>query len=335
MQFLLNYLSFFLNTVTIVVAAVVVLLTIFSLAAKNKLASKNQIVITKLNQHYEKFKTLLNKEILSKKEFAKFEKSLKSADKNNADRKRIFVLHFNGDMKASQVAALREEITAILTVATPHDEVVLCLESPGGMVHGYGLAASQLQRLRARNISLTIAVDKVAASGGYMMACVGNKIIAAPFAIIGSIGVVMQLPNFHKLLEKNDIEFEQLTAGEYKRTLTMFGKNTEKGRAKMQAEIEGTQVLFKDFIQQNRAIVPIDQVATGEYWFAINAIKYKLVDAIQTSDDYLLTASATADIYEVKKATKKTLLQKLGHAAHAGYDGVMNKMWREQQENRY
>ena len=335
MQFLLNYSSFLLNTLTIVAAIVVVLLTIFGLSTQNKLRDKSQIVITKINQRYEKFKLLLNKEILSKKEFAKFEKNLKLVDKKNTHEKRMFVLHFNGDMKASQVTHLREEITAILTVATQSDEVLVCLESPGGMVHGYGLAASQLQRLRARNIPLTIAVDKIAASGGYMMACVGSKIIAAPFAIIGSIGVVMQLPNFHKLLEKNDVEFEQLTAGEYKRTLTMFGKNTEKGRAKMQAEIEETQTLFKQFIQENRSVVNIEQVATGEHWFATNAIKHNLIDAIQTSDDYLLTASATTDIYEVKKSVKKTLLQKLGHTTQAVYDSVVNKVWAEQHDSRY
>ena len=106
---------------------------------------------------------------------------------------RVYVLDFKGSMDAHEVASLREEVTAVLAVATPQDQVVVRLESPGGVVHGYGLAASQLQRLREKQIPLTVAVDKVAASGGYMMACVADKIVAAPFSIIGSIGVVARI----------------------------------------------------------------------------------------------------------------------------------------------
>ena len=108
----------------------------------------------------------------------------------------------------------------------------------------YGLAASQMQRIRDKKLKLTVCVDKVAASGGYMMAVVADKIIAAPFAVLGSIGVLAQVPNFHRLLKKHDVDFEMLTAGKYKRTLTMFGENTDKGREKFQEDIEDTHVLF-------------------------------------------------------------------------------------------
>lgn len=342
MYFLAHYALFLLNTATIVIAISVVLAVIFSLASRNKLQHKGKIQIKKLNKCYQEMKHSLNQAILSKKAYKQLQKQQKQAEKKahkttdkRREKKRLFVLHFNGDIKASQVDCLREEITALLTVATSNDEVLICLESPGGIVHGYGLAASQLQRIRQQKIPLTIAVDKVAASGGYMMACVADKIIAAPFAIIGSIGVLVQLPNFNKLLEKNHINYEMLSAGEYKRTLTVFGKNTEKGRAKLQQEIEQTQILFKDFIAQNRPVVNLQEVATGEHWFAIKAIEYRLIDTLQTSDDYLLQASNDTDIYIVKKTMKKGLLQKLGYRVQSAVSATIKKIWREQQESRY
>ena len=223
------------------------------------------------------------------------------------------------------MASLREEITTILTVAKPEDEVLACIESPGGMVHNYGLAASQLARLRGKEIPLTVAVDKVAASGGYMMACVANKIIAAPFAVIGSIGVVAQLPNFNRLLKKHDIDYEQITAGEYKRTLTMFGENDDKARAKFKEEIDETHQLFKDFVKSNRAVLNIDEVATGEHWYGAQAIEKKLVDELQTSDDYLLENSHEKDIYQVQYVGKTTMSEKLARAFGSSIErGVMS-----------
>ena len=343
MYFLEHYGLFLLNTATIVVAIIIVLSVIFALASRNKTQAKGKIVVKKLNKHFKELKQTLSQATLSKKAYKQLHKQEKQAHKkeaktekqNKIDKKRIFVLRFKGDIKASQVDQLREEITALLTVATINDEVVVCLESPGGVVHGYGLAASQLKRIRDRKIPLTIAVDKVAASGGYMMACVADKIIAAPFAIIGSIGVLLQMPNFNKFLEKHNITYEMLTAGEYKRTLTMFGKNTDKGREKMQQELEETQALFKNFIEQNRPLVNLQEVATGEHWFAAKAIEYRLVDVLQTSDDYLLQASNDIDIYEISKTHKKGLLKKIGHNAQVLFDAAVNKVWQEQQEKNY
>jgi len=226
-------------------------------------------------------------------------------------RKRVFVLRFQGDIRASAVAALREEVTAVLTVATQNDEVVVILESPGGVVHGYGLAASQLQRFKDHGIALTVAVDKVAASGGYLMACVAGRIIAAPFAILGSIGVVGQMPNFNRLLKSHDVDYELITAGEHKRTLTMFGENTEKGREKFREDIEITHTLFKDFVRSHRPDVDIERVSTGEHWYGLQALDLKLVDAVRTSDDYLRDASATADLYELTYIRKRRGLERI------------------------
>ncbi|MSP53268.1 MAG: protease SohB [Gammaproteobacteria bacterium] len=330
MHFLANYGLFLLKVTTILLAIIILLVVSVAIGMRKKVQARGTLRVKKINRRYRHFKLTIEHAVLSKKAAKQLAKQNKKHDKemhkDPQTKKRIFVLNFNGDIKCSQVGSLREEITALLLVATSTDEVIVCLESPGGMVHGYGLAASQLQRIREHKIPLTICVDKVAASGGYMMACVANKIIAAPFAIVGSIGVVMQLPNFHRLLEKNNVEYEQITAGEYKRTLTMFGKNTDKDREKVHAEVEETQVLFKDFIKEHRPIVNIDQVATGEHWFAHQAIKFKLVDSLQTSDEYLLNCSQTADLYSVKYELKKSLAQKLGRFSETAIDAIFNKM---------
>lgn len=314
MYFLANYGLFLAKTATIVIAIIVIVAFIVAMASKGK-ETKTRLKIKKLNKKYTDFKNSLNEEVLTKtenKQLRKSEKQQLKKEKNKSEsRKRVFLLNFNGDIKASATSSLREEITAILTIAKPTDEVVVALESPGGMVPNYGLAASQLKRLRNKNIPLTVAVDKVAASGGYMMACVANKILAAPYAIIGSIGVVAQIPNFHRLLKKNEIDFEQITAGEYKRTLSLFGEVTEKGREKVQEDVNSIHAIFKAFILEHRPQVQIDQVATGEHWHGLQALDLKLVDSILTSDDYLLNMSEDTDIYEIHYAEKKSLAKKL------------------------
>ncbi|MFQ5470253.1 MAG: protease SohB [Gammaproteobacteria bacterium] len=317
MEYLAEYGLFFSKTLTIVVAFIVVVLVITN--SRDKKKDEDKLEVKKLNDKYKSMSMALNGHILSKdalKKTLKAEKNeRKQAEKRdkytNAHQKNIFVLNFHGDISASAVTSLRDEITSVLTVAEPEDEIVVRLESSGGMVHSYGLAASQLQRIRKRKIPLTIAVDKVAASGGYMMACVADRIIAAPFAIIGSIGVIAQLPNFNRLLKKHDIEYEQIKAGEYKRTLTVFGENTDDDREKMQADIDDTHRLFKDFITQNRPDLDIANVATGEHWYGSQALELKLVDDIQTSDDYLMEASQGAALYEITYTPRKVLKNKI------------------------
>lgn len=248
--------------------------------------------------------------------------------KNN---QKIYVLDFKGDTAASAVEQLREEITLILATAKAgRDRVVVRLESPGGMVHGYGLAAAQLVRLRDAGFHLTICVDKVAASGGYMMACIGSEIVSAPFAILGSIGVVAQVPNFNRLLKEKNIDFEMYTAGQYKRTVTMFGENTEEGKAKFEEELQQTHVLFKHFVEKYRPQLNVEKVATGEHWYGQDALDLNLVDKLQTSDEYLLSLLLQHDIYVIQTRKKPTLGEKLGLQAAQMADSliptVMNKV---------
>lgn len=321
-EFFFNYGLFLAKSATIVISILAVVMFFMFLAGRKQADyadKKDSIEITKLNNKYHNLAMLMNASMLHKdrlKNYIKEEKGkLKETIKNvkhGPQKKRIYVLNFHGDIRASAVASLREEITAILTVAAENDEVFVRLESGGGVVHGYGLGASQLMRIRDKNIPLTVSVDKVAASGGYMMACVANRIIAAPFAIIGSIGVIAQVPNFNKVLKKHDIEYDQFTAGEFKRTVTMFGENTDEAKAKFREEIEDIHVLFKDFIIQHRPNVDIVKVSTGESWPGIRALEKNLVDELKTSDDYLLESSKGADIYEIKYVSKKSLGEKIG-----------------------
>jgi serine protease SohB len=228
--------------------------------------------------------------------------------KLEGQKDRTFVIHFDGDTAASGVDFLSVEISAVLTMAGPGDEVVVCLESPGGMVHSYGLAASQMMRIRNKGIPLTAIVDRVAASGGYLMAAVANRILAAPFAVIGSIGVVAQIPNLHRLLKKNDVDVEVLTAGKYKRTLTLLGENTEEGREKFREELEDVHALFQEFVAENRPELDIEAVATGEAWYGKRALELKLVDGLATSDEYLIELCVTRDVFEVTwEETKKPI----------------------------
>lgn len=255
-------------------------------------------------------------------------KEAKIRRKNN---QKIFVLDFKGDIQASAVENIREEITLILATAKAgRDRVVVRLESPGGMVHGYGLAAAQLVRLRDAGFHLTICVDKVAASGGYMMACIANEIITAPFAIVGSIGVVAQVPNFNRLLKQHNVDFELYTAGQYKRTVTMFGENTPEGKAKFEEELQQTHVLFKHFVEKYRPQLNVDKVATGEHWYGEDALNLNLVDKLQTSDEYLLALLAQHDVYVINTRRKATLGEKLGLQAAQMADSlipaVMNKV---------
>jgi serine protease SohB len=314
------------KTMIIVLFALILLAGILILVSYGKEKIKGQIILKNLNKKFSETSENLLQKILSKKEFKKYLKeknNTEKAQKNIPNKKNIYVLNFHGDIKASAVTALREEINAILSIATPKDEVVIRLESPGGMVNAYGLAAAQLARLRDKKIPLVAAVDKVAASGGYMMACIADKIITAPFSIIGSIGVVVQLPNFHRYLKDKHIDFEQITAGNYKRTLSLFGENTKEGREKMRQEIEEIHHLFKDLIIDYRKGIDIEKVATGEYWLGKQALALKLVDELKTSDDYLLEQSKQANLYEIRYHMKKSWGEKLSATAQAFKENLM------------
>jgi serine protease SohB len=344
LEFLYEYGLFLAQAATLVIAILLVAGGIFALGHRQRTEHEGHIEIRKLNDRYEDYRDVMQHEILSADEIRALHKKEKKEARTQAKQRkknkepeteeklRMYVLNFDGDIKASATGHLREEISAVLGLTRSGDEVLLRLESGGGMVHSYGLAASQLQRIVDAGIKLTVSVDKVAASGGYMMACVANHILAAPFAIIGSIGVLAQIPNFHRLLRKANVDFEQLTAGEYKRTLTMFGENTDADREKLQEDLEETHVLFKEFIAQHRANLDIDAVATGETWYGQRALDKGLVDELQTSDAYVQGSLRERDVFEVKHIHKKGWQEKLGMAAEGAIERAILKVWQRAQQ---
>jgi len=343
LEYLYEYGLFLARAITIVAAILLVVTAVVALSQRHRGERKGHIEICKLNDRYQEVGDTMRAAVLDSEEHKAELKARHKADKASAKvakkrlknretisedvRKRLFILDFNGDIRASATDHLREEISAVLPQLGEGDEILLRLESPGGLVHGYGLAASQLQRITDAGARLTVAVDKVAASGGYMMACVGQRIIAAPFAVLGSIGVLAQLPNFHRLLKKHDIDFELLTAGEYKRTLTLFGENTDKGREKFVEDLETTHGLFKDFVAENRPALDIDRVATGEIWYGRDALDMGLVDALQTSDAFVQQQLQERDVFEVKYVQKKAWQEKLGMAAEGAIERGLLKLW--------
>ena len=338
MEFLAEYASFLAKTVTLVVAILVVLVTLAALRGRGR-KTAGQLQVSKMNEFYKGLRDKLEQSLLSKDQLKSLRKQQAKVDKKQKkqpeEKPRVFVLDFEGDIKASATESLRHEITALLTLATPADEVVLRLESGGGMVHSYGLASSQLARIRQAGIPLTICIDKVAASGGYMMACIGQKIISSPFAILGSIGVVAQLPNVNRLLKKHDIDYEVLTAGEYKRTLTVFGENTEKGREKFQQDLDITHQLFKNFVAQYRPQLDIDQIATGEVWLGVAAVDKLLVDELKTSDEYLSERAKQAQLFHLHYVQRKSLQERVGLAASHSAERVADSLWSRLTQQRF
>ena len=332
----------FLAKIATVVVALVIVISLIANVTQRKKHRRGELRVTRLNEQYKTMQEEMAVALLDPHQQKLWHKEQKKKEKQEAKTAKarakrgdvapsgkatLYVLDFKGSMDAHEVTSLREEITAVLAVAKPQDEVLLRLESPGGVVHGYGLASSQLQRLRERNIPLTVAVDKVAASGGYMMACVANKIVAAPFAIVGSIGVVAQVPNFNRLLKRNDIDVELHTAGQYKRTLTLFGENTEEGREKFREDLNETHQLFKQFVQNMRPSLDIDQVATGEHWYGIQAKEKGLVDEIRTSDDLLVQLMPQKDVVSVRYTRRKKLMDKFTGSAARSLDQLLLRWW--------
>lgn len=336
---LLQYGLFLAKTATVVVAALIVIVGVSNIGQRRRPSDEGDIEVTYLNDRLQDYGDLMREAVLDKHALKAYfkkekqsdkkkEKELKNAGSDESRKSRVYVINFHGDIRASAVESLRREITAILTLADAgHDEIVVNLESPGGMVHGYGLAASQLARIRQKKLPLTICVDKVAASGGYMMACLGNRILAAPFAVVGSIGVVAQMPNIHRLLKKHDIDVELHTAGEYKRTLTVMGENTEAGRQKFREELEDTHELFKEFVHEQRPSLDIAKVATGEHWYGQRALAMGLVDELKTSDEYLTERARDADLYVVRYVQRHKLMTRLGLAAEGSVDRLAMRWW--------
>ena len=327
-------LGLFAGKAFLIVAAIIVVLIAIS-AVLYRMKSQHNLEIEILNEKYADFSNLIKQNVFSKEELKTEKKQLKKNKKNDSTKPRAFVVDFEGDIRASNVSSLREEITSILKIAKKEDQVVIRLESPGGMVHGYGLAASQLKRVREHGIQLIACVDKVAASGGYLMACTADKILAAPFAIVGSIGVIAQVPNFNRLLKKHDIDYQEITSGEFKRTISILGEITPAGRQKFQDEVIDTHRLFKEFVGQSRPQLEINRIGTGEHWFGIRALDLNLIDEITTSDEYLMGLLDTHQVIRISYEAKKKFSEKIASAFSLAITKTLDRGFNAIENSRY
>lgn len=259
---------------------------------------------------------------------AKEEKVKQENGKQEQDDARqpvAWLIDFHGDMRASGTGRLAEEVSALIEAAGQGDEVIVRLESAGGLVHAYGLAAAELDRLRDAGLTTTVCIDKVAASGGYLMACGADQLRAAPLAVLGSIGVVAQVPNVHRLLKRHDIDVEVLTAGRYKRTLTVLGENSDEGREKFIEDLEGVHELFKRHVSERRPALDIEAVATGETWYGREALEKGLIDALGTSEAYLAERMRECRVLHLRLEPKRSFSEKMGSAVALGVERALEK----------
>lgn len=335
LEIFLEYGLFLLKVITVLISVIVL---ISFVAASKKSTAAEGLEIENLNDKYKGLSDSLNKAVMEKDEWKKKQKAEKAIAKKNKKKKtrkpKAYILDFVGDIKASAVPSLREEVTAILDIAKRNDQIVLRLDNHGGVVHEHGLAASQLARIRQKKIHLTVVVDKVAASGGYLMASVANKIYAAPFAILGSIGVIAQLPNFNRLLDNYGVDFEQITAGQYKRNVTMFGKNTDEDREKLKDQLEEIHELFKSSVNEYRPQLDLERVATGEHWYGSKALELGLIDEIKTSDELLIEMAKKYEIFSVKLKIKKPLKKRLLSNIDSLFEKVDDIRWKKRFETK-
>lgn len=330
-----DYFLYLLKTLTFLVAFIIIVgVLIRASKSGTEGPGKGKLTTTHLNKQWDGLKSHMQQALLSKKDLKVLEKAEKADKKQQSkppqSKEKAFSIVFKGDIQASQVESLRREVTAILAIAEAGQEVVISLESPGGAVSGYGLAASQLIRLKDAGLKLTVCIDKVAASGGYMMACVGDRILAAPFAIVGSIGVLSQVPNLHRFLKRFDVDVDVLTAGKHKAPLTLLGKNTDEGRQKHLEDLNAIHQRFKTLVSSQRDSLDIDAVSEGDFWLAEDAIELNLVDEIKTSDDYLQALAGSKEVYRVSWQPHKSFEQRIKGASSAFFESaeaLLKKRW--------
>ncbi|MES3006365.1 MAG: protease SohB [Pseudomonadota bacterium] len=356
MEYFIEYCLFLAKVATLVIAIIVVIGALIAISSRGRRGAggKGSINVVRMNDELDDMRDAMKKAIYDKdtfkheqklekkkhKEEERERKNLRKSVQSDTEidqptKKRVYVIDFNGDIQASEVESLREEITAVLSLATPQDEVLVRLESPGGMVHAYGLASSQLSRVKEQGISLTICVDMVAASGGYMMACLADRLVAAPFAILGSIGVLVQMPNFHRLLRKHEVDYETISAGEFKTTLTTFGEVTQRGRDKVKEDVEEMHSLFKDWVKRHRPAIDIDNIATGETWVGLQALERNMIDEVMTSDECIIRACNEGDVFAVQYEIRRTIGDKLGAAIHSTIDRTALSWLKRARESSY
>ncbi len=206
---------------------------------------------------------------------------------------RLAVLRFQGlrDLNASGDQRLSEAIDEVLVNRDHFEEAVVIIDSPGGTTHGYGHAYALLERLSASGLKVTACIDRIGASGGYLMALPADRILAGPFAIVGSVGVVAGIPNVKRLLEEKGVSYRLFVAGDKKRVVHFADDDGPEVREYMDEKLAGIHTQFLQAVEKHRGDrVKLDEVRSGDHWSAEESVEkgLGLVDELQTSAEYLL-----------------------------------------------
>lgn len=315
MDFFVDLAAFLIKAGILAAASVFVLGSLIGMIRRARMdPGQDHLRVTYLNEELADHSLSILNAMMPPKAFKKLaRRQQQELGVKSRTRPKTFILDFFGDLAASSVDALRQQINALLLVLEEKDEVLVRLESSGGKAHAYGFAAAQLGRLKGENRRLVVSIDRVAASGGYMMACVADHIIAAPFALVGSIGVLAMVPNFHRLLQQFNVDYDEFAVGENKKNISLLGANTEEGKQKFIQDMEEFHRDFKGFVAEHRPAVKIDEAADGDVWYGEKARTLGLVDELKTSDDFLLERIKERDLFRVEFVESKPLRKRLSH----------------------
>ena len=146
-----------------------------------------------------------------------------------------------------------------------------------------------------------------------MMAVVADRIVASRLAVIGSIGVVGQVPNVHRLLKRFDIDVLEMTAGTNKRPVSLIGPLTDQGIETFKKQLSDTHRLFRDHVHRFRPQLDIEAVSNGDIWHGVDALTHGLIDEIATSDEMIDRArhEGDLDVFSIRWRQAKNLRERL------------------------
>jgi len=206
--------------------------------------------------------------------------------------------------------------------------VALLINSPGGSAVQSHLVFQRIRQLAAEKERPVIAfVEDVAASGGYMIACAADEIVADPSSIVGSIGVIGASFGFTKLIDKIGIERRIYTSGTNKAMLDPFLPENPDHVARLKAIQEDIHATFINLVMSRRGAkltAPEQDLFSGEYWAARKGMEYGLVDRI--GDLRSTLRERYGDKVETPLvAPKSSLFGRATPGVSAGIDALMER----------
>jgi protease-4 len=159
--------------------------------------------------------------------------------------------------------------------------VIVHVDSPGGTTAGSEQLHDSLRRVAAKK-PMVVVVDSLAASGGYITAMAADRIIAQRTSIVGSIGVLMQIPNVSELLKTVGVKVEEIKSSPLKAAPNGYEPTSPEARAAMEALILDSYAWFKGLVQERRHMdaETLARVSDGRVFTGQQALDLKLIDGL-------------------------------------------------------